>query len=62
MKLYYKALALMVLAAGSFGLIAPLLISAPSDIAVFGGLFYLVAVFPLAASYLVESIIKDIKK
>ena len=60
--LYLKALAMLALLFGTLGLILPLLFSAPSDIAVAGGLFYLLIVFPYAGLLLAQSIKKDIFK
>jgi hypothetical protein len=61
-KTYLKAVALGVLVLGSFGMVLPYLISAPSDIAVVGGLSYLLVVFPYATLKLLQSIKKDILK
>ena len=60
-KFYLKCLALVVLFSGSFGMILPFLISAPSNFAVAGGLFYLLVVLPYIALKLVISIEKDLK-
>jgi hypothetical protein len=62
MRLYFKALALAVLLGGTFGLILPFLLSAPSTIAVLGGLIYLLVVFPVAAYWIANSIKKDLYK
>jgi len=61
MKLYYKALGLLVLLVVSFGIVLPFLFSAPSDFAVAGGLFYLLVVLPFVTVKIVFSTIKTMK-
>lgn len=62
MKLYLKSLAFFLLIFFSFGSLAPFLFSAPSNLAVIGGLFYLTLVLPYLCYKLVMSMIKDLTK
>ncbi len=58
MKLYFLILYLLTVLGLSFGVVLPFLFSAPSDLAVIGGLFYLAVVLP----YVIYDLAKMIKK
>lgn len=51
MRIYFILLANVLFVGASVGLVGPFLISAPSDIAVGGGIAYLFVVMPLVLHY-----------
>jgi hypothetical protein len=60
LNLWFKSLVLFVLFFTTFVFILPYLTSAPNDILVISGLFYLLVVFPQLAKALSQSIKRDI--
>ncbi len=60
MKHYVRGVLNLLFVIFSFGFIGPLLVSAPSDIAVIGGWFYILLVVPAVLYYINRNYVKSL--